>query len=149
MDTMTTVAEGEARTYARTLLDELIRTQHNEAASIVALTGDLGSGKTTLVQALAEILGVTEVVTSPTFVVMKSYETTHPVFTTLVHVDAYRIDDVSELAPLHFKQILDIPQALICIEWPQRIAVALPTSVHYVSLEAQPDGSRTITYHGI
>jgi len=148
MDTITTVPKGEAGGYAARLLTELVSHPAKVGATILTLTGDLGAGKTTLVQALARALGVTEVVTSPTFVVMKSYETTHPTFTTLIHIDAYRIDDVSELSPLNFNQVLDSPHTLVCLEWPERIASAIPNRVQAVSLEANPDGSRTITYHG-
>lgn len=148
MDTIITVTEGEVDGYAAELLGELASNPTTDGATLVTLSGDLGAGKTTLVQALGRALGVTEVVTSPTFVVMKSYETTHPSFTTLIHVDAYRIDDVSELGPLNFNHLLQTPHTLVCLEWPERITSALPQHVQALSLEAQPDGSRVITQHG-
>ena len=148
MDTTVIVPKGEVGSYVKELLPELVRNASLDAATILTLTGDLGAGKTTLVQSLAQALGVIEVVTSPTFVMMKAYETKDTVFTTLVHIDAYRIDDVDELRPLHINQVLLSPQTLVCIEWPEKIASALPTAVTAVSLTAQPDGSRTCTYHG-
>lgn len=141
------VGEGQADGYAASLLKDLIIKTVPERATVLTLDGDLGAGKTTLVQALARELGVTEVVTSPTFVVMKTYATSHGDFTQLVHIDAYRIDDVSELGPLNFMQVLASPQTLICIEWPERIAEALPKKLYAVSLVAHPDGTRTISYH--
>lgn len=63
-----------------------------EQAVVFALTGDLGAGKTTLVQRLAARLGVTQRVTSPTFTVMSQYEIEHPIAERLIHIDAYRIE---------------------------------------------------------
>ncbi len=142
------VGEGEEGGYATLLLDEFTNHPQPNSATVLALIGDLGAGKTTLVQALARELGITDVVTSPTFVVMKSYETTNTVFTTLVHIDAYRIDDVDEMRPLGFLSLLTQPNTLLCIEWPERIASLLPTKRYTLSLFANPDGSRTNTYHG-
>lgn len=148
MDTTTIVEEGHAGAYAEQLLEELIAHQESNTATVLALRGDLGAGKTTLVQSLASLLGVTEIVTSPTFVVMKTYTTTHLVFTNLVHIDAYRIDDESELNPLNFKDVLKSPHTLVCIEWPERIARALPEAINNILLTAHPDGTRSIIYHG-
>lgn len=148
MDITTIVQEGEAGGYAIKLLGELTQKGATETATILTLAGDLGAGKTTLVQALARELGITEVVTSPTFVIMKFYETTNSVFTNLIHIDAYRILDVSELAALNFSNVLQSPHTLVCIEWPERIQSALPKQSNALSLEVKADGSRTIIYHG-
>ncbi len=99
--------------------------RYEDRASIVALSGPLGAGKTTLTQALAHALGVAERVVSPTFVVAKWYETTHRDFDTLVHIDAYRIEDESELVPLGFSTLVQQANTLIVIEWPEKIPVAL------------------------
>ena len=99
-------------------------------ATVISLSGDLGAGKTTLVQFLAKSLGVTEVVTSPTFTIMKGYELpTDQSFKRLIHMDAYRIDDLVELAPLRFNEMLAMPKTLFCIEWAEKISQALPESV--------------------
>jgi tRNA threonylcarbamoyladenosine biosynthesis protein TsaE len=99
-----------------------------DQAAVVTLTGDLGSGKTTFTQQLAKSLQVTEQVVSPTFGIMKSYEINgHLYFDTLVHIDAYRIEDISEVGPLRFKELFQVPRTLICIEWPERIVDILPT----------------------
>lgn len=114
-------------------------------ATVLGLIGDLGVGKTTFVQLLAKALGVTEVVTSPTYLIMRSYETQHPLFTTLVHIDAYRIEDLSELAPLRFSEVLAAPGTLVCIEWADRLTEALPQNTTYLTFTLQTDGVRTIT----
>lgn len=114
-------------------------------ASVVALHGDLGAGKTTLVQILARRLRITETVTSPTYVIMKQYSTAHEQFETLVHIDAYRIETEDEMQPLRFTDILTQPRTLVCVEWAERIATLLPAETVHISLELLPDGSRTIT----
>lgn len=129
---------------AATLLN-VFRQEAGEEALVVALSGDLGAGKTTFVQALARSLGVTATVQSPTFVIMKSYETTDADFTKLFHMDAYRIDDLAELRPLRFAELLTTPQSLFCIEWAEKIRPALPARVISVRLDIQEGDSRQIT----
>lgn len=106
-----------------------------DKAVVIALKGDLGAGKTTFVQELALQLGVTETVTSPTFTIMKQYQTSHPDFSDLIHIDAYRIEQVDELGPLRFSLLLEQPNTLMCIEWPENIASALPPDPIYISIE--------------
>jgi tRNA threonylcarbamoyladenosine biosynthesis protein TsaE len=119
----------------------------SEAAVVIALSGDLGAGKTTFIQQLAEILGVSESVTSPTFVIMKSYATTDATFENLVHMDAYRIEDDSELTPLNFSEVLAQPKTLLCIEWAERISAFLPAHTIKMDLEALPHGKHQLTYY--
>lgn len=115
---------------------------------VVALSGDLGAGKTTFVQQLANILGITETVNSPTFVIMKLYDTEDATFSKLVHIDAYRIENSSEMNALHFSEILTTPETLICIEWAEKIADLLPVGTLKLSLEAIEHSRHKITYHG-
>ena len=114
-------------------------------STIVALHGDLGAGKTTFVQTLGQLLGVSEQITSPTFTIMKGYETTDATFTTLIHMDAYRIDDISELGPLRFAEILNTPNTLFCIEWAEKIKRALPVKVINLTLDLADETTRTAT----
>jgi len=93
---------------------------------VLALEGDLGAGKTTFTQQLAKMLSVEEHVTSPTFTIMKGYEITHPDFTTLIHIDAYRIESEEEAVPIKIVSLLTQPQAIVCIEWPEQIASYIP-----------------------
>jgi tRNA threonylcarbamoyladenosine biosynthesis protein TsaE len=99
----------------------------DDGATVVTLTGDLGAGKTTFVQTLAKNIGINETVTSPTFTIMKGYQPNpESGFFNFIHMDAYRIDDLSELTPLRFFEILNQPKTLICIEWAEKIAPTLP-----------------------
>lgn len=123
---------------------ESIKTQFPNEAMVLALSGDLGAGKTTLVQLLARELGVTDTVTSPTFVVMKQYETTSLMFTELVHIDAYRIEEVDEMRPLGFAALLAQAQTLVCIEWAERITELLPSHTIAATLTLNRDEIRTL-----
>ncbi len=116
-----------------------------EGATVLALTGDLGAGKTTLAQAIARELGVQAPVQSPTFVISKYYDTADGRFDRLVHVDAYRIEEESELAPLRWDELLRLPRTLIVVEWPERIKGALPPTAHWYRL-AHDEGERSISY---
>lgn len=132
----------ELEQLAQTLLTTLDR--HADGATIVALNGDLGAGKTTFVQALAKELGVAEVVTSPTYLIMRRYETSGARFSFLVHMDAYRVENESELAPLRFVEVLGTPGVLVCIEWAEKIASALPASVRTLTFTTDEHDVRTI-----
>jgi tRNA threonylcarbamoyladenosine biosynthesis protein TsaE len=90
-------------------------------ATVITLEGDLGAGKTTFVKELAVQLGVVETVTSPTFVVMRRYDTPDSTFGSLVHCDAYRFTDETEAVPLRLEDIMSETGTLFCIEWPTRL----------------------------
>lgn len=112
-------SQEELDSVAKEVISNLKVNEHN--ATVVAFYGELGAGKTTLVQAIAKELGVEEVVTSPTFVIAKWYKTNHSDFYTLVHVDAYRIEKEEEIKTLGFDRLLKEPKALVIIEWPERL----------------------------
>lgn len=125
--------------------------QDDTGAVVIALSGDLGAGKTTLVQALAKQLKIAETITSPTYVVMKKYEvpqseaTARPTrFTNLVHIDAYRIEDVDEMRVLRFAELLQEKGTIMCIEWPEHIAPLIPTDAIRVAIAIAGEG-RTIS----
>ncbi len=82
------------------------------AGDVVSLTGDLGAGKTTLVQGIAGALGVTDPVVSPTFTLIREYRGTIPIY----HLDVYRLDRIQDVIDLGFDELLD-EDALIIIEW--------------------------------
>jgi len=105
---------------------------------VVLLAGDLGAGKTTLTQGLARGLGIDEQVTSPTFVLMRSYQGR----LALVHVDAYRLEHLQEVIDLGLPEMLD-EGSLAVIEWGDVVAPVLPPDFLEVRLEyAEADDER-------
>jgi tRNA threonylcarbamoyladenosine biosynthesis protein TsaE len=143
MSKLREIKKADLPAFAVELVEEMEHA-NREGATILALKGDLGAGKTTLVQAIGNALGVTETITSPTFTIMKQYTTGSSSFQTLVHMDAYRIDDESELRPLHFAELLEVPKTLVCIEWPEKIKVALPAFTLVVELVIKDEETRTV-----
>jgi tRNA threonylcarbamoyladenosine biosynthesis protein TsaE len=107
-------------------------------AALITLSGDLGAGKTTFVQELASALGVKEAVQSPTYVLMKSYELKDRQFSTLVHIDAYRLAGAEEFEALEPASFLLDEDVLVAIEWPERIEGALPKPDVALTLSSEP-----------
>jgi len=137
----------ELNVFAKRVLERVVLLpQKAEPATVIALRGDLGAGKTTFVQALARELGIEETIQSPTYVLMKSYPISYAQFTKLIHIDAYRLENAKEFAALKPEQFLNDPQTLICIEWPERVEGALPTPDRTInfSSEGAREGERFV-----
>ena len=132
--------EEEATRFIRTLVPQKGR------ATLVTLRGELGAGKTAFTQAVARALGVAEIVTSPTFVLEKIYLLSGRQFKRLIHIDAYRLEKGSELAPLGFDELMHDEGNLILLEWPEKVADALPAPAIRISFVVHPNESRTISY---
>lgn len=119
----------------------------SETATLVTLSGELGAGKTAFTKAIAITLGVEEVVNSPTFVLEKIYMLPDgQPFKRLVHIDAYRLEKGSDLAALGFEKIMNDSENLVLLEWPEKVADALPAPVARISIVVQQDGSRILSY---
>jgi len=96
----------------------------------LALHGDLGVGKTTFVQGLARGLGVTEAVTSPTFNIFTLHRGNGR---TLLHLDAYRLENDRQIDSLMLEDFLVSPYCL-AVEWPEKIAAWLPVDTLHLTL---------------
>jgi tRNA threonylcarbamoyladenosine biosynthesis protein TsaE len=123
----------------------LLKREAPIGATTLALSGDLGAGKTTFTQALGTTLGITETITSPTFMIMKTYETNDVTFAHMVHMDAYRIEDNEELRPLRFSDIVNTPKTLLVVEWSELIKGALPAAALHLTLSVKDETTRTAT----
>lgn len=126
---------------------EGLPTSPAKGACIVGLKGDLGAGKTTFVQEVARQLGVEGAVTSPTFVILQSYTITHPVFSRLVHIDAYRLSHETG-DTFSFNEYANDPENLLLIEWPENLpsAIELPKGTLCISLEVLGEDARSLSY---
>ncbi|MDI6717690.1 MAG: tRNA (adenosine(37)-N6)-threonylcarbamoyltransferase complex ATPase subunit type 1 TsaE [Patescibacteria group bacterium] len=97
---------------------------------IIALYGNLGSGKTTFIQGFLRELGVRRKITSPTFVLLKNYSIAKlPNYKKVYHFDCYRIKNPSEIIALNFKKIISNKNNIIFIEWPENIKKILPKNI--------------------
>ena len=117
-----------------------------QAPQLIALHGDLGAGKTALTQGIAVGLGVKARVTSPTFILVNHYPLSNG--TTLVHIDCYRLGEAAsaaanEAATFGLEEIVEDPQAIVVIEWAERIASLLPADHLQITLTRLEQDSAT------
>jgi tRNA threonylcarbamoyladenosine biosynthesis protein TsaE len=110
-----------------------------DPGDVVGLSGDLGAGKTRLVQGAAAALGVDGPVLSPTFMLVREYDGDLPVH----HVDAYRLSGPLELEDLGLEDVLSA-DAVVFVEWADRVAAALPESWLELDLHIRDDDRREI-----
>jgi tRNA threonylcarbamoyladenosine biosynthesis protein TsaE len=136
---------------AELLLREKPDDMEREGAFVVALSGDLGAGKTTFTQGFFEGLGVKERATSPTFIIMRRHALPTPpkkknIFSTVFHVDAYRLKDPSELITLGFAELLADPKNIFLIEWPEQVGDLVPDDAVLLNFSyGEKENERTIT----
>ncbi|HLJ57023.1 MAG TPA: tRNA (adenosine(37)-N6)-threonylcarbamoyltransferase complex ATPase subunit type 1 TsaE [Chthonomonadaceae bacterium] len=102
--------------------------------AVVALIGDVGAGKTTMVQAIARGMGIVEPVTSPTFALIHVYPGPLP----LVHVDPYRLDRAAQLYDVGFLEYF-APDNVVAIEWADRLVEMLPSERLELRIGEDPD----------
>ena len=114
-----------------------------EAASIFALVGELGSGKTTFTRGFARGFGVKDNVTSPTFVLAKRYRAAAG--KTLWHVDAYRLYGPEDLPSIGFEGMIADPDTVIVLEWADRVRSAVPDDATWIAFKHDPQG-RTVQF---
>ncbi len=100
------------------------------APLVIALTGELGAGKTTLAQAIFSGYGVTEPVTSPTYTIVQQYHSPRSI---AYHIDLYRLNDVAELTNIGWNDIV-AERALVIVEWPERAGDRLPDAPLHIEL---------------
>jgi tRNA threonylcarbamoyladenosine biosynthesis protein TsaE len=131
----------ETTSIAREWLQTISAEMSKGKATVVGLSGHLGAGKTAFVKAVAAQLGITEDVTSPTFVIMKNYLIVHPRWKKLVHIDAYRLEAAQELEVLDFAKVVGDPDHLVLIEWPDIVKEALAGVSDYRRIDFAIDAS--------
>ena len=113
----------------------LRRRLKQKGALILALSGELGAGKTTFIQGFMRGLGVRKKITSPTFVLIKNYKLKTSNYKRVYHVDCYRIKNAGELLKLGLREIFENPQNIVLIEWTERIRRALPKNAIWLKFE--------------
>lgn len=139
----------QTKTFAQQWLAELIKSKQKDnessGAAVIGLQGHLGAGKTAFTKIIANELGIKEIVTSPTFVIMKIYEPNNGPWKRLIHIDAYRLERMEELQAIEYEKIVSDNQNLILIEWPDNVGLdnfssncllnfELKDDVHYITI---------------
>ena len=113
-----------------------------QAGDLVCLQGELGAGKTTLVQGVAQGWGALDPVSSPTFVLVNVYH--RPDASQFFHLDAYRLVSASEAEELDLEDLLG--QGPLVVEWPERIAAILPAGHLWAMLEYESEEQRSMRF---
>ncbi len=116
-----------------------------KSGSVIALYGDLGSGKTTFVKYLVEALGSGSKVQSPTFVLIRTYKIAGKELKKIHHVDLYRITDTRELHNLGLEELISEPQSVCLIEWPEIVEKILPVNTIKIYFEYVEENVRRIS----
>jgi len=113
-------------------------------SGVVALIGELGTGKTTFVQGFAQGLGITDKVISPTFVLIRQHKIPQTE-KTLFHIDLYRIENIENLNQLGLKDLWLDKRNIILIEWAQELENLLPANTTWIKIEKRKGNTRLIT----
>lgn len=109
---------------------------------VIALSGPLGAGKTSIARGLLAALGLEGEAPSPSFAIVQPYEPPEVRFPVL-HVDLYRLDDPSEAEELGLDDARY--DSLLVVEWPERLGAAAWHDALWLSLDVAPDGARVLT----
>lgn len=127
------------------LVKELKNKPDLNHALIIALEGNLGSGKTTFIQGLASGLGIKESVLSPTFLILKEFPIDNDKnWKNFYHIDAYRLKNPEELLELGFKDLVKNSRNVIAIEWAEKIKKILPKNILWVKFKNLGENRRKI-----
>jgi len=131
----------QTRDIAKDLATEIA---NKKRPTILALSGDLGAGKTTFTQSFAKAFGVKKRILSPTFLIMKRFPLTQGNFENLYHIDAYRVS-AADLGGLGIQDIFK-GQNIVLIEWADRVKELLPKSAIWIKFEhGKQENERQIT----
>ncbi|MBI4117406.1 MAG: tRNA (adenosine(37)-N6)-threonylcarbamoyltransferase complex ATPase subunit type 1 TsaE, partial [Parcubacteria group bacterium] len=120
--------------------------QKNKAL-ILALSGELGSGKTTFIKGFSKALGIKEKILSPTFVLIHRHKIKKTGFKNLYHIDAYRLKSGKSLLELGVKEILGNPENIVLIEWADRVRKIIPKNALWIQLKhSDPEAEPSARY---
>lgn len=111
-----------------------------QPGDVVCLYGDLGAGKTTFTQGVAKGLGINDRVISPTFSLVRQYVCSHPSITMLYHIDLYRLHTIDDVRSIGIDDILNDKQAVVLIEWAEKMSELLPMPRIEIRINHTDDG---------
>lgn len=142
MDIITKSAR-ETQKLGEKLANNIISLKKRQAV-ILALYGDLGSGKTTFIQGLARGLGIKKRILSPTFIMMREYEVREYRVQRFYHIDLYRIESLKDTESLGLSEILLDSKNVVAIEWPEKTEKKLPKNNFKIKFEYIDEKRRKI-----
>lgn len=131
MRTYLSFSSRETKKFGKDFARRVLKNGSEKNAAVVALSGELGSGKTTFVQGFFRGLGLKRA-PSPTFIIMRRSKLKNKKFKDVYHVDAYRIRKSAELRVLEFHKTLSDPKNIILIEWAENIKKVLPKNSSWI-----------------
>lgn len=144
MTTYQSSSSAATKKLGRELAKKILERGRSKKAVIVALSGELGAGKTTFTQGFAAGLGVRGRIISPTFILMRSAKLRNSEFGNFVHIDAYRADS-KDFLKLGFKELVADNKNIILVEWADRLKRIIPKPAIWLKLHhGKKENERTI-----
>ncbi|TSC90696.1 MAG: putative ATP/GTP hydrolase [Parcubacteria group bacterium Gr01-1014_2] len=141
------ITEGvkETKKLAAELAKKLTKKKISKAL-VVALSGELGSGKTTFTKGFSRALEVREKVLSPTFVLIHRHklQVSRFKFQVLYHIDAYRLKSGKDLLKLNIKEIFNNPKNIVLIEWADRVKKIIPKNATWIHFDHLGENKRKV-----
>jgi tRNA threonylcarbamoyl adenosine modification protein YjeE len=144
----------ETRRFGHELAESLIKearqkSRQTNIARVIAMTGDLGAGKTTFTQGFFYGLGLKKGAQSPTFIIMRRHalkkSKSKKAFKNIFHIDAYRLKKPEHLEMLGFKELAADPKNIILIEWAERAKKIIPKTALWLNFKhGKKENERTI-----
>lgn len=140
----------ETKEVGKKIADKLAMTGTDPVSNVLALEGDLGSGKTTFVQGLAKGLGIKQRIISPTYIIVRKYDlklkAKNSKLKTFYHVDLYRLEDniEKEIENLGLKEIWSDSKNIVVIEWAEKIRNLVPKGAMWIKFENFGENERMI-----
>ena len=137
--------------FAFFIFDKIFSTKDNKKALVIILKGDLGSGKTTFTRFFIKNFGIRQYITSPTFVIEKIYKIPNfkinkNHFKKIIHIDAYRLEGGNDMKDLGWDKIVNNPENIILIEWPEKIVDILPKDAKKIEFKFVDEDKREVIY---
>lgn len=136
----------ETRHFASNVVEDIIaQGKDRKNATVSALFGELGSGKTSFVQGAARALGIQETVVSPTFIIERIYKLSNKLFSHFIHIDCYRLENSEELKKLGWDDIVTNPRNIIFVEWAEKVEEILPKNTIKIYFGFVDENTRKIS----
>ncbi len=126
---------------------KIIKIPLEKSAVVLGLSGNLGGGKTTFLQGFSKGLGIKEKILSPTYVILKHFKIIKPkTFSNFYHIDCYRLKNEKDILELGLKEIIENPESIVAIEWPEKIKKILPGNITMIDFKFIDKYKREISF---